>query len=110
MPAAVYRMAGRPHHTEVIAAAPSPEPVAEVITVSQEKVETVTDEANPGLVQTSEQSTVSDPENASMSYPTWDASWTKAKLLEVATALNLPVTIDNTKAQIIAALTEATSV
>lgn len=104
MPASVYRMAGRPHYTETPTAAPSPEPVAEEITALQEKVETTPAEASVETTQTAE------PASASVSYPTWDPSWTKTKLLEVATSLNLTVTIDNTKAQIIAALTEATSV
>lgn len=50
---------------------------------------------------------LADPEplpEAAPTGPVWDPSWTKARLVAVAEALGLTVTVENTKAEIIAAL------
>jgi hypothetical protein len=47
--------------------------------------------------------TVDDPP----SEPEWDPTWTKARLVEVAVRKGLSVTLANTKADIVAALTAA---
>lgn len=113
MPATTYRMVGRPHPNEVATAAPVPvspqPPTIEETATTQEELTPVPVAAQVEAASTVVETEVVDPTPASASCPTWDATWTKAKLLEAAAILNLPVTVDSTKAQIIAALTAATS-
>lgn len=113
MPATTYRMVGRPHPNEVATAAPAPAPppqsTIEETATTQEELTPAPVAAQVEAASTVVETEVVDPTPAPASFPTWDATWAKAKLLEVAVILNLPVTVDSTKAQIIAALTAATS-
>jgi hypothetical protein len=119
MPASIYSMAGKPHHAEVSTTVndevvPEPkspqvseEPVIES-SPSANVISSVVQETS-GSSLTQETIESSHQETAEVSYPAWDPSWTKAQLLEVAAQLELNVTLINTKTEIIAALTAATS-
>lgn len=125
MPASLYRLAGKPHPTEANQPVAAPETVVEVQkileTTDVAQTESLPEvENNDEIAAQAEVSSVeststdesvesSDGEAAPVQYPTWDASWTKAQLLEVAVQLNLAVTSANTKTQIVEALTAATS-
>jgi hypothetical protein len=107
MPASLYRLAGKPHHSEVS-------------TQLQQTV--VTDVADAFL----EQAQVVEPElaveqkaiisaqvndidsnvseNVVKTQLSWEPSWTKTQLFDVAVAAGLPVTATNTKSEIIALL------
>ena len=136
MPASLYRLAGKPHHAEVSSVSPPPvevkeavqpaaetpavevavpsEPANETIvesTVDAAPPETYHEEASADVVETPVADEVVEP-TASVeepATPSWDPTWTKAQLLEVALQLKLEVTSLNTKTQIIQALTAATS-
>lgn len=92
MPAALYKLAGKPHPAAAQTTetpAESSETVADVVS-SIVKIEENTQEIVNQTI-------------------TWDPNATKAQLLEIAAQLQIPVTSVNTKAQIIEALTLATS-
>jgi hypothetical protein len=111
MPASLYRLANKPHHTEaqVSTAAVVPEPTVQAAAV-EEPVNAVSEEpaVEPATADDTLASSASDSQPEPV-VPTWDPSWTKAQLLDVATQLGLEVTSANTKVQIIEALTAATS-
>jgi hypothetical protein len=94
---------------EPVAAAPEPEPVAaapepvaaEPATPEPVAAEPATPEPTLEQVLGTLVEGVPDPDPA----PTWDASWTKAQLLVVAQTRGLPLTMANTKAEIVAGLT-----
>lgn len=123
MPASVYRMAGRPHPTEAPVAdlAQVVPPTGELIESSYvETLDSRIDDQLEAAPKTAESDVLApEPElrvaeeethePEPVNYPAWDPGWTKTKLLEVATSLKLGVTVENTKSQIIAALTRATS-
>jgi hypothetical protein len=109
MPASLYRLANKPHYTEhqasatVVASELPAQPVAVedpvINVIEQPTVEPVISDDPPVAVE---------PVTTTQA-PVWDSAWTKAQLLDVATQLGLEVTLANTKAQIIEALTAATS-
>lgn len=131
MPASLYRLVGKPHHTEVSEVSSEPveaneavqsavvEPVASVGIVNESHVESTIDVSPTETLQeeTASDQTTSQSDEATDSATsveqsqvvTWDPSWSKTQLLEVALQLNLEVTSLNTKTQIIQALTAATS-
>jgi hypothetical protein len=116
MPASLYRLAGKPHHTEIRAEVSDPQIVEETApevtpVETSDVVAAITDEA--AIPETPAQESP-EPEEESVQEnvaapPVWEPTWTKTQLLAVAAQLNLPVTMENTKTEIIAALTAATS-
>ena len=108
MPASVYRLAGRPHHTErqVTNVDSSPFDAPEQMSTIADVQSSPTVDSTPEQAANVESAEVSPSSNQ---YPTWDPAWTKSQLLEVAAQLGLSVSLVNTKAQIIDALTAATS-
>lgn len=117
MPASLYRLAGRHHPVEQPAADVESAPVIEVVEqVATSQFEQTIEASTPQLPaeQVVDPTNAVDedpavPEPAAPTYPVWDSSWTKTKLLGIATDLGLAVTIDSTKSEIVAALTAATS-
>jgi hypothetical protein len=111
MPASLYRLANKPHHTEaqVSTAAVTPEPPVQAETI-EEPMNTVSEEpaVEPAIADDPPAASAPDSQPEPV-VPTWDPAWTKTQLLDVATQLGLEVTSANTKAQIIEALTAATS-
>jgi hypothetical protein len=92
MPAALYRLAGKPHPTEtvdkVVVQVEAPQEAVEpVVTQEEAPVETVVEV--PKLV--------------------WDASWSRAKLYQFAVDNKVSVTSTMSKNQIIDALNAANS-
>jgi hypothetical protein len=122
MPASLYRLVGRQHPVDQPVAVDSSAPVVEAVEPVVEAVEPVVEAVEPVATAQVEQAvevveeTVSviendiptEPEPVAPVYPNWDATWTKTKLFGIATDLGLAVTIDSTKAEIIAALAAAT--
>jgi len=104
MPASLYRLVGKPHHAEIEQSQD---------TVAEPQVHEVTPVESPVVADpeptVQDQTSVPSEETSSPVTVTWDPSWTKAKLLEAAASLGLPVTSINTRAEIIEALTAATS-
>ncbi len=109
MPASLYRLANKPHYTEsqVSTNEVVPEPAAQPAIVD-EPVSVVSEEPAVEPMVADDPPAISEPV-AETATPIWDPAWTKAQLLEVATQLGLEVTSANTKAQIVEALTAATS-
>lgn len=130
MPASLYRLVGRQHHTEVTEQSnqilnqpevgdSSPETVkvetpADVVTAEspttvenievEPAVEAPVEKLDNTSAQISEELNVVKP-----AIPAWDPTWSKSQLLDVASKLGLNITALNTKAQIIDALTAASS-
>jgi len=118
MPASLYNLANRKHHSETQAEV-APTIVVDNAAVAEQIVDSsvvlpanavASDEA--AAVQESETAQEPAAENAEaadekISYPAWDVSWSKTQLLAVAQSLNLSVTSLNTKTEIINALTSA---
>lgn len=112
MPASLYNLVNRKHYSEaepIVAEIIVPElqtqnniQVVEVPAVVV--VETAIVEADNVEIQ--EQQAVE--QSVEVSFPNWDASWSKAQLLAVAQSMNLSVTSVSTKTEIINALTAAT--
>jgi hypothetical protein len=110
MPASIYRMAGRPHFTEVprvepealVSSASGPDVVA-VVAVSEEVTQKEEVVVDPPL-----ESEKAEEPAALSPMPNWDPGWSKSQLLAVATKLNLEMSITNTKTEIISALKAAT--
>jgi len=113
MPATLYNLVNRQHPS--IPTTPPEEPAvpeakvedaveiaAIPVSESSSSFETVEESSAPASVEE-----VSAPE-LTVSYPSWDAAWSKSQLLAVAQSLNLQVTSISTKAEIISALTIAT--
>lgn len=111
MPASLYRLSGKPHHSEV-----QPQPQRDV---APEAVNTHVEQAQviePELVveQKADDSTHVDDVKPQVSenveevttqvLPSWEPAWTKTQLFDVAVAAGLPVTATNTKSEIIALL------
>jgi hypothetical protein len=108
MPASLYRLVGRQHPVDQPVAVDSSAPVVEAVEpVVAAQVEQAV-EVVEGAVSVIENDIPAEPEPVAPVYPNWDATWTKTKLFGIATDLGLAVTIDSTKAEIIAALTAAT--
>lgn len=110
MPASLYNLVNRKHHSDVesvVAETPVPELQAQVVAqVVDVPVAVVVEPAIVEIdkVETQEQPVV----EAEVSFPNWDVSWSKSQLLAVAQSLNLSVTPVSTKTEIISALTAAT--
>ena len=98
MPASLYRMAGKPHFTELTQeqAVDETKPVED--SVAEVELTEVTQQPPDSPAES---------ETAASSTPTWDPAWTKTRLLEVALSLGLNVASTNTKVEIIAALEAA---
>ncbi len=108
MPASLYRLVGRQHPVDQPVAVDSSAPVAEAVeTVVAAQIEQAV-EVVEDAVSVIENNVPTEPEPVAPVYPNWDVTWTKTKLLGIATDLGLAVTIDSTKAEIITALTAAT--
>jgi hypothetical protein len=112
MPASLYRLAGKPHHSEVssqsqpqaqdepaVASLVEQAQVEEPEPVVEREVEDSNDVVNPAT-----QDSVSSDKVPAVPQPVWEATWTKSQLFEVATSLGLPVTAASTKNEIIALL------
>ena len=110
MPASLYNLVNRKHHSEVesvVAETPVSELQAQVVAQVVEVPVTVVVE--PAVVEIDKVETQEQPAvEAEVSFPNWDASWSKSQLLAVAQSLNLSVTPVSTKTEIISALTAAT--
>lgn len=112
MPASLYNLVNRKHHFDVepVVAEPTvPELQTQnniqVVDVPAEVVvESVIVEADSA--ETQGQQAVE--QNVEVSFPSWDASWSKTQLLAVAQSMNLSVTSVSTKTEIVNALTAAT--
>ena len=106
MPASLYRLVNKPHHTEIVVA-PNQAPEEVMVTQVEETVAAVVESD----VQIQD---VQDPQpdvaidTAEPDSRSWDPSWTKTKLLEFALGIGLDVSSTNTKTEIISALTTAT--
>lgn len=118
MPASLYRLAGRPHHADasnipVVDQTSVDVEAKNVDAVYQQPVQEASinfEQHDQIAVESSE--SVDQLEKESEASPvsvTWDPSWSKAQLLNVALQLNLNVTSANTRSQIVEALTLATS-
>ena len=110
MPASLYNLVNRKHHSEVesvVAETPVPELQAQV--VAQVVDVPVAVVVEPAIVEIDKVETQEQPAvEAEVSFPNWDVSWSKSQLLAVAQSLNLSVTPVSTKTEIISALTAAT--
>ena len=93
---AVPAPAPEPVATEPVTPEPVPAPAPEPVAAEPATPEPTLEQVLGTLVEG-----VPDPDPA----PTWDASWTKAQLLVVAQTRGLPLTMANTKAEIVAGLT-----
>ncbi len=112
MPASLYRLANKPHHSEVPAQA---ENVQEAVEPAVEQTQvTATELVNEQPTEGKETvvNDVSEPEvvdqqssETTVSRPVWESSWTRSQLFQVANSLGLPVTSTSTKSEIIALLT-----
>jgi len=116
MPASLYRLAGKPHHSDAPELpeqeqTPVPEQVAteQQVEIQQEIVAVESNEPEHVNDQPDEQNDASDSSIEADPQPEWDASWSKSQLLVVANQLGLNLTSVNTKSEIVAALTSATS-
>lgn len=122
MPASLYRLVGKQHHTEPIVNEPESTPITfqpEDFKAPQVEETSVLD----SFANQSENNDVSstlaeeditpasvdseDEESSPEETPTWDASWTKTQLLAVAKEIGLNVSVLNTKTEILAALSSA---
>jgi hypothetical protein len=109
MPASLYNLVNRKHHSEVesvVAENPVPELQA------QNDVQVVDVPAlvvvEPAVVEIDKVETQEQPvAEAKVSFPNWDVSWSKYQLLAVAQSLNLSVTSVSTKTEIVNVLTAA---
>ena len=111
MPASLYRLAGKSHHSEV-SSQPQQDVSHEVIVAHVEQaqviepelvVEQTVDDSNH--VDDVESQTVETAEEIAVPVqPTWEPTWTKSQLFDFAVAQGLPVTAANTKSEIIALL------
>ena len=114
MPASLYRLSGKPHHSEV-SSQPQQDVSHEVIVAHVEQaqviepelvVEQTVDDSN--RVDDVESQTAEAVETAEEvtppAQPTWEPTWTKSQLFDFAVARGLPVTATNTKSEIIALL------
>jgi hypothetical protein len=116
MPASLYRLAGKPHHSDAPtppaqeqASVPEQAAIEQQVEIQKEEftaVEPAPEPLNEQPFETEE--TLSSPVEADPK-PEWDASWSKSQLLVVANQLGLNLTSVNTKSEIVAALTSATS-
>jgi len=95
---APYRALMRPRKT-LFGAKPL---VTEQVILASEPVETTALEVSAEVAASTETEPRS-PEAA----PAWEPTWTKTKLLEYAQSKGLDLTVMNTKAEIVAALTSA---
>ena len=111
MPASLYRLSGRPHHSEV-SSQPQQNVSSESVVAHVEQAQVI----EPELVveQTVEDSNhVDDVESQAVEtseelptpvQPTWEPTWTKSQLFDLAVSQGLPATAANTKSEIIALL------
>jgi hypothetical protein len=114
MPASLYRLAGKSHHSEVstqLQQDVSSEAVvahveqAQVVEPELVVEQTVADSNHVDDVESQTVETVETAEEvASQAQPTWEPTWTKSQLFDFAAARGLPVTATNTKSEIIALL------
>ena len=105
MPATLYRLASKPHYTEV-AVTPAPPP-EEVLPPRIEEVAAAVVESEPQIQETQAPQVDVADNNEDPVIPSWDPSWTKTKLLEFALSLGLDVSSTSTKTEIVNALTSA---
>lgn len=115
MPASLYRLVNRPHHSEPTA---TPEQKVEQ-RVEQNVDESLSNQSDTASVIAIEDESQkietpvvqSDSSDASPKPATqsWDPTWAKTKLFDFAIQLGLNVTPISTKAEIVSALTAATS-
>lgn len=126
MPSSLYRLANKPHPVNVTPAQTGKvenEPAAvepSAVVETQPEAHSINDVATP-VVDTEPAAELADVQDSSsdvadvtdasatVSYPAWDPTWSKSQLLVVADQLGLSVTSINTKSEIVAALTAATS-
>jgi len=114
MPASLYNLVNRKHHSDasdietVAVEAPVSELQnqndAQVVEAPVVVVEPATVEADE--VDAQEEQAVE--ETVEVNFPNWDVSWSKTQLLAVAQSMNLSVTSVSTKTEIVNALTAAT--
>ena len=109
MPASLYRLANKPHHTEipVVNNRTAQEIEATHIVSNVTTTEGESQSHEPQIVQDVSANDPSDP-TAEASVASWDPGWTKTKLLDFALSLGLSVSSTSTKTEIINALTTAT--
>jgi hypothetical protein len=111
MPASLYRLAGKPHHSEVSTQLQQTvvTDVADAFLEQAQVVEpelAVEQKAIISAQVNDIDSNVSEnvEENVVKTQLSWEPSWTKTQLFDVAVAAGLPVTATNTKSEIIALL------
>jgi len=96
MPASLYRLAGKPHHTE------PPVAVAETTTIVVSNEPEV-----PQVVESAPEVVESVPEVVESPKIVWDPTWTRSKLYQVAIDAGLSVDTTMTKASIINVLSQS---
>lgn len=106
MPASLYRLANKPHHSETAATYDSA-PVEALAIRAEEVAAAVVESELPAQETPGAQVDVAD-DNVVPAAPSWDPSWTKTKLLDLALSLGLNVSSTSTKTEIISALSAAT--
>lgn len=111
MPASLYRLAGKLHHSEV-SSKPQRDDLPEVVAAHVEQaqviepelvVEQTVDDSNH-VDDVESQAVETSEEPSAPVQPTWEPTWTKSQLFEFAVSQGLPVTVANTKSEIIALL------
>jgi hypothetical protein len=107
MPASLYRLAGKPHHSEVSTQLQQTV-VTDVADAFLEQAQVVEPELaveQKAIISTQVNDIDSNvSENVVKTQLSWEPSWTKTQLFDVAVAAGLPVTATNTKSEIIALL------
>jgi hypothetical protein len=101
MPASLYRLAGKPHHTE------PPVVVETIVAPSEPEVQQVVEEVIQPPEVTVEEVFESTPEIVEPPKIVWDSTWTRTKLYQVAIDAGLSVDATMTKANIINVLSKS---
>ena len=123
MPASLYRLAGRDHHTVSVESSPQ-ESVAEAhidqIVEAASNSQTVENDLQPivivpevtvqPVIQTAEIKVEPVAETSKMPKQTWDSSMSRTQLAKVASSLGLTFTDKSTKAEIISLLESASKI
>jgi hypothetical protein len=112
MPASLYRLANRPHHSEVSARTQNVQTTVEPVIEQAQVIATELVNEQPAEVQTAAVSEVLDAQTIDhqdsepvVNLPVWETSWTRSQLFQVASSAGLSVSSTSTKSEIIALLT-----